>query len=118
MERGSSGDAETNAVKTAAAACRSRAATTLRSSSPATSASSSVRVSQMALPRISSMPIPPGSATSPRWQPVYLWRPRQESEIPASLVKTFTYNGTFQCAPKDYSTLALAIKRTCGRQRA
>jgi multiple sugar transport system substrate-binding protein len=26
-----------------------------------------------------------------------------------SLVKTFTYKGTFQCAPKDYSTLALAI---------
>jgi multiple sugar transport system substrate-binding protein len=26
-----------------------------------------------------------------------------------SLVKTFTYKDTFQCAPKDYSTLALAI---------
>jgi multiple sugar transport system substrate-binding protein len=26
-----------------------------------------------------------------------------------SLVSTFTYNGKFQCAPKDYSTLALAI---------
>jgi len=35
-----------------------------------------------------------------------------------SLVKTFTYNGKFQCAPKDYSTLALAINTDCGRQRA
>lgn len=26
-----------------------------------------------------------------------------------SLVKTFTYDGKFQCAPKDYSTLALVI---------
>jgi len=33
---------------------------------------------------------------------------KSENFLP-SLVSTFTYNGTFQCAPKDYSTLALVI---------
>jgi len=42
-------------------------------------------------------------------QPVRLWRPGQECQLLPSLVRTFTYNGTFQCAPKDYSTLDLAI---------
>jgi multiple sugar transport system substrate-binding protein len=33
---------------------------------------------------------------------------KDENFLP-SLVKAFTYDGTFQCAPKDYSTLALEI---------
>jgi len=33
----------------------------------------------------------------------------KDSKFLPSLVKTFTYDGTFQCAPKDYSTLALEI---------
>jgi len=33
---------------------------------------------------------------------------KSENFLP-SLVKTFSYNGTLQCAPKDYSTLALEI---------
>ena len=33
---------------------------------------------------------------------------KSENFLP-SLVKTFTYDGKFQCAPKDYSTLALVI---------
>ncbi|MHB8187411.1 MAG: sugar ABC transporter substrate-binding protein [Dermatophilaceae bacterium] len=33
----------------------------------------------------------------------------QSANFLPSLVKTFTYNGKFQCAPKDYSTLALEI---------
>jgi multiple sugar transport system substrate-binding protein len=33
---------------------------------------------------------------------------KSESFLP-SLVSTFSYNGKFQCAPKDYSTLALVI---------
>lgn len=33
----------------------------------------------------------------------------QSANFVPSLVKTFTYDGKFQCAPKDYSTLALEI---------
>jgi multiple sugar transport system substrate-binding protein len=119
MERGSSGDAETNAVKTAAAAWSQKSGNTAQvivasdlgqqlgqgfagGTPPDLFYADTSRIGDFA--KVGNLYTYGDHVKSPKSLP--------------SLVKTFTYNGTFQCAPKDYSTLALAIKRTCGRQRA
>lgn len=107
---GSSGDAETNAVKTAAAAWSKKSGNT-----------ASVIVA-------SDLPQQLGQGFAGGTPPDVFYADAsrigdfakvgnlypygdqvKDANFLPSLVKTFTYDGKFQCAPKDYSTLALVI---------
>ena len=107
---GSSGDAETNAVKTAAAAWSQKSGNTAQvivasdlgqqlgqgfagGTPPDLFYADASRIGDFA--KVGNLYAYGDQVKSANFLP--------------SLVKTFTYNGTFQCAPKDYSTLALAI---------
>ena len=110
---GSSGDAETNAVKDAAAAwAQLHRQHRHGDTRPRTSASSSARRSPAAPRPMCSMWTPPGSPTTPASARSSRTPTRSQGGVDdfyPSLRATFTYEGKLYCVPKDFSTLALQI---------
>lgn len=107
---GSSGDAETNAVKTAAAAWSKKSGNT------ASVIVASDLPQQLGQGFAGGTPPDVFYADASRIGDfakvgnLYAYGDKvKDANFLPSLVTTFTYDGTFQCAPKDYSTLALVI---------
>ena len=107
----SSGDAETDAVQEAVDAWGEESGNTVKVTVASDMDQELRRASPAATRRTSSTWTPPSSRTTPSNGSLYAYGDEvdEPDDFYESLRDTFTYEDTLQCAPKDFSTLALEI---------